>query len=214
MLRQGNVFTPVCHSVHGEGSLSQHAPQVAWPGGSLSRRVSVQGYLCPGGLCLGGLYPRGSLSSGSLSSGVSVQLGLCPGGLCPGWSLFRGSLSRRRISVQEGGFLSKIGVSVQEGVLCPQDLCPGGSLPRGSLSQRVSVPVGLSPGGVAVQWGLCPWGSLSRGVSVQGGLCSGGLCLGSSRSGVFSRGVVCPEGSLLGRPPGQRPLPHTVMSGW
>ena len=27
-LRQGNVFTSVCYSVHRGGSLSQHAPQV------------------------------------------------------------------------------------------------------------------------------------------------------------------------------------------
>ena len=86
------------------------------------RCLSVQGGLCPVGLCLkelcpgeGGLCPgeslsRGSLSRGSLSKGVSVQgvslfrgvsvqrRGLCPGGLCPqgplsSGSLFKGSLS-------------------------------------------------------------------------------------------------------------------------
>ena len=77
-LREGNVFTPVCDSVH--------------------RRVSVQGGICPGvrvsvqrwgslsrggGLCPGG----GSLSRG----GVSVQgWGLCPGGLFLGGSLSGG----------------------------------------------------------------------------------------------------------------------------
>ena len=46
---KGYVFTGVCDSVHRE-SLSQHAPHVTLPGGSLSRAVSVQGGLCPGGL--------------------------------------------------------------------------------------------------------------------------------------------------------------------
>ena len=47
------------------GSLFQHAPQVTWPGGSLSG-----GVLCP----VGGLCPGGSLSGWrSLSGGVSVR---------------------------------------------------------------------------------------------------------------------------------------------
>ena len=46
-LRKGNVFTPVCDSVHG--------------------KVSVQGDLCPRDLC-----PGGSLQGGSLPRGVSV----------------------------------------------------------------------------------------------------------------------------------------------
>ena len=54
-LREGNVFTPVCHSVHSG--------------------VSVQGGLCPEGS-----LPGGSLSGRSLSMGVSVQGGPCPGG--------------------------------------------------------------------------------------------------------------------------------------
>ena len=51
---KGNVFTPVCHSVH--------------------RGVSVQQGLCPGGLCLEGEGHGlgGSLSRWSLSKGVSV----------------------------------------------------------------------------------------------------------------------------------------------
>ena len=97
-LQEGNVFTPVCDSVHG-------------------RWVSVRGNLCPGALCPGGLCPGESLSRGSLSGdlcqrglcpgsslireslsggicpGVSVQAGLCPEGLFPGGSLSRGSLS-------------------------------------------------------------------------------------------------------------------------
>ena len=80
---------------------------------SLSRRVSVQRGLCPGGLSpggslsrgvsaqgvsvWGGRLSRGSLSRGSLS-GRSLSEGLCPGGLCPG-----GSLSRR-VSVRETPF--------------------------------------------------------------------------------------------------------------
>ena len=49
-LRDGNVFTSVCHSVQG------------------------------GGLCPGGVSVQESLSRGSLSRGVSVQWGLSPGG--------------------------------------------------------------------------------------------------------------------------------------
>ena len=71
VLREGNVFSPSCHSVHEEG-----------------------GGLCPGGLCPGGSLFGGwvSLRDGSLSKGISPG-GLCPGGLCPGRSLTRGSLS-------------------------------------------------------------------------------------------------------------------------
>ena len=76
-LRQGNIFTPVCDSVHRgvsvPGSLSQGG-LCPGPGGSLS------GGLCPGGLCPGG----------SLSREVSVQGALCPGSLCPGGFLSRG----------------------------------------------------------------------------------------------------------------------------
>ena len=54
-LREGNVFTPVCDSVHRGGSLSG-------------------GGLYPGGLC-----PGESLSRGFLSSGISVQWSLCHG---------------------------------------------------------------------------------------------------------------------------------------
>ena len=62
-------------------------------GVSVDGVVSVQGSLCPWGLCLegvpvrgslfvGSLY-RGSLSKGSLSKGVSVQGGLCQGDPLP-----------------------------------------------------------------------------------------------------------------------------------
>ena len=61
-LRQGNVFTPVCDSVHREGGL------------------------CLGGLCPG---PGGSLSSGG---GLCPGRALSGGGLCPGRSLSRGGL--------------------------------------------------------------------------------------------------------------------------
>ena len=81
-LRQGNIFTPVCDSVHRgvsvPGSLSQGG-LCPGPGGSLS------GGLCPGGLCpggslsRGGLCPGGSMSRKSLSRGISVQGSLCPG---------------------------------------------------------------------------------------------------------------------------------------
>ena len=75
-LRQGNVFTPVCQSVHG-GGLSVSAFTT---GGSLS-----------GGLCLArGSLSRGLCPGGSLSRGVSVQGGLCPGGLCLGVFVWEG----------------------------------------------------------------------------------------------------------------------------
>ena len=85
-LGQGNVFTPVCHSVH-RGSLS---------GG---------GEVCPGGLCLGGSPAGGRVSvQGGLCPGVvSAQGGgsVCPGGLCLGGLCPEGSLPRG-ISVQGG----------------------------------------------------------------------------------------------------------------
>ena len=73
-LRQGNVFTPVCHSVHGgRGSLSQHA---AHDQGGLSGG---------GGLCLGVSIQEGLSRGVSVQAGVSVREGgVCPGGLCPG----------------------------------------------------------------------------------------------------------------------------------
>ena len=45
----GNVFTHVCHSVHGEGCLSQHAPQSPDRGGLCPGGVSVQGWSMSGG---------------------------------------------------------------------------------------------------------------------------------------------------------------------
>ena len=64
------------------------------PGGSLSRRVSVQqGSLSRGVTVQGSLCPEGSLSGGLCPGGLCPG-GLCLGGLCPGGSLFRGSLSR------------------------------------------------------------------------------------------------------------------------
>ena len=93
-LRQGNVFTPVCHSVHRGGWVSVPA---CTPGHMTGGGVLSGGSLTAG-LCLGGLCP-----------GRSLFRGLCPVHLCPG-----GSLSRR-VSVQEGlyleGYLSR-GVSV------------------------------------------------------------------------------------------------------
>ena len=66
-MRQGNVFTPVCDSVQGGGSLSR---------GVLSRG-SLSGGLCLGGLCLGGLCRGGgcSVHGGSLSRRGPVQEG-------------------------------------------------------------------------------------------------------------------------------------------
>ena len=66
-LREGNVFTPVCHSVHRRGLC---------PGGSLSRGLSVQrGFLSKGLSVKGGLCPEGV----SVQRGVSVQGDLCQG---------------------------------------------------------------------------------------------------------------------------------------
>ena len=80
------------------GSLSGGlCPGRSLSGGSLSRGISVQGILCPGGFVkpLKGrpwwkkqimeehLCPGRSLSGG-LCPGESLSGGLCPGGLCPG----------------------------------------------------------------------------------------------------------------------------------
>ena len=89
-LRQGNVFTPVCHSVHG-GVSAQHAAHDqgglsgggSLSGGSPSRRVSPGGSLSRRA-CLSG---RGvSVQGVSVQGRSPVQGGLCPGGLCPGGS--------------------------------------------------------------------------------------------------------------------------------
>ena len=50
-LREGNVFTRVCDSIHREGGL---CPGGSLSSESLSREVSVQGGLCLGGSLLGG----------------------------------------------------------------------------------------------------------------------------------------------------------------
>ena len=76
-LREGNVFTPVCDSVH--------------RGGSLSRGVSVKGGLCPGFSVKGGPCPGFSVKGGPCP-GFSVKGGLCPGfsvkgGPYPGFSV-------------------------------------------------------------------------------------------------------------------------------
>ena len=122
-LGQGNVFTPVCHSVQGGFCQSMH--HRSHDRGSLSRVFSVQGVLCPGGSLSKESLSRvfsvwGSLSGRSLSMGVSVQGVSVYGGFCPGWYL------------SKGGSLSGWG-SVW-------GLCPGGSLSREmSLSSGLSV---------------------------------------------------------------------------
>ena len=95
---KGNVFTPVCDSVHR---------------GSLSRGVSVQRR--------GVLSRVGSLSrGGSLPSRVSVQEGLCPGE-----SLSRGgsvSVQRGVCLCPEGGLsLSRGGSASVQGGRCPRE---------------------------------------------------------------------------------------------
>ena len=79
-LGQGNVFILVCHSVH-RGSLSQHASQVAWQGGSVPRRVSVQGGLCPVG-SLSGRPPPRTVTSGWYASYLLILPSLAKSGRC------------------------------------------------------------------------------------------------------------------------------------
>ena len=92
ILRQGNVFTPVCDSVHKGGGISVPACAtghitrgVSVQRGSLSWGVSVWGGSLSGRFLLGDLSrgvsvhcPRGSLSMGSLSRGLCLR-GLCQG---------------------------------------------------------------------------------------------------------------------------------------
>ena len=82
-MREGNIFTPVCDSIH------RRVPPEGdrCPEGYLSIGVSVQGILVSVqgvGLCRGGWF----LSRGFLSGGGSLSRG----------SLSRGSLSRRSLS--------------------------------------------------------------------------------------------------------------------
>ena len=77
-LGQGNIFTPVCHSVHGGGVCSWRGA-CSWgvpaPGGCL-----VWGCLL---LVGGGACPRGSASGGACSGvGCLLPRGLLPGGVC------------------------------------------------------------------------------------------------------------------------------------
>ena len=78
-LGQGNIFTPVCHSVHtgaacvvggmqgrGQGGKGQGACMVggAWQGGHMWRRACMvgEGSMCGRGLCLvGGMHGRGGM---------------------------------------------------------------------------------------------------------------------------------------------------------
>ena len=60
-LGQGNVFTPVCHSVHREERVSAPACTTGHMTGGVG--------LCPGGLCPGGSLFDGALCPG----GVSVR---------------------------------------------------------------------------------------------------------------------------------------------
>ena len=160
-LRQGNVFTPVCDSVH--------------------KGVSVQG-----GVSVGGVSVRRSLSRGSLSRRVSVQ----------------GSRSLSR-SLSRGVSVPVQGVSVQGGLCtCPGGLCPGGSLSGGSLSWGLSqadICVGVSVqsrggGSLSSGGGLC----LGEGISVQGR----GVFVWGSLSGRYLSGGLCPGGGDLC--PGER----------
>ena len=84
-LRQGNIFTGVCHSVHMGGevnlctSIHHRYHDQGVPVQGVSVPACITGHMT-GGLS-GGLCPGGE---GSLSRGVSMQGGLCQGGLCLG----------------------------------------------------------------------------------------------------------------------------------
>ena len=92
-LRQGNVFTPVCHSVHRGGWVSVPACTTGhMTGGGVLSGGSLTAGLCLGGLCPGrslfrGLCPVHLCPVGSLSRRVSIWRGICPGGSPSGGSL-------------------------------------------------------------------------------------------------------------------------------
>ena len=67
-LGQGNIFTPVCHSVHRGRVVSQHALQ--------------QGGGIPACLAAGGSGPGGSAPGGCLVQGGLLLRGVCSGGGC------------------------------------------------------------------------------------------------------------------------------------
>ena len=115
-LGQGNVFTPLCHSVQqGDLSLSMHHRSHEW--GSLSRGGAfVQGMSLSGGVCSGGVSVQGE----SLSRGVSVQGVSVQGNSVHGGSLPRGCLCLRDLCPEE---------SLSKGGLCPGGLCQGDSTP-------------------------------------------------------------------------------------
>ena len=56
-LGQGNIFTPVCHSVHGGGMLSQHALQMVSQHALQEGGVPGLGGSGPGGVCSRGCVP-------------------------------------------------------------------------------------------------------------------------------------------------------------
>ena len=159
-LGQGNIFTPVCHSVH------RGVPR--------PRGVSAPGGVCSGGAWswgmpgLAGLLPGSAWSWGGAWSGrVSAPRGACswgwgvPGGDFPRWLL-----------------LQAVHILL-ECILVSQACVKNSVHRRGSLSQhapQVTWPSGLSvQGRVSVQLvfvqGVFVQGSLSRGVSARGGLC-------------------------------------------
>ena len=91
-LRQGNVFTPVCDSVHRGVSVpactTDHMTRGLCPGVSVQGSLSRMGSLSsPGWVSVQSKV--GSLSRGVSVQGFSVQGCLCPGGLCPGGTLSR-----------------------------------------------------------------------------------------------------------------------------
>ena len=103
-LWKGDVFTPLCHSVHkGKGGLCPGEMVSVQREGSLSRGRG----LCPGGLCQGGVVcvQRGGLCLGGLcprGGSLSKRGHLCPG-RCISVQRGRGSLSGRRLVRKRAG---------------------------------------------------------------------------------------------------------------
>ena len=89
-LGQGNIFTPVCHSVH-RGVLSQHALQVVSPhalqGSAIPTCIAGGIPACLAGRCYPNMHCRWYPSMPC--RGVRCKGGLVPGGLLPGVAWWR-----------------------------------------------------------------------------------------------------------------------------
>ena len=160
-LGQGNIFTPVCHSVHrgvpGPRGVSAPGGCLLWgvpgPGGCLVRGVCFQRVPGPGG-CL-------------VWEGIGSQGGLLLGVGGAWWRLPQ--MTTAAGSTHPTGMHSCFTSVCQE--FCPQE---GVSVPACTTGHMTKW--GLCPGEGLCPAGLCP-GGLCPGVFVQGSICQGGLCL-------------------------------------